>query len=1190
MSGPKIAPDIDRIRKELQQIITSVMGDGLPSIPFDVPILDLGVGSLALVEGMRQVYDRFGVLVSIRRVIEGQVTIGSLALYIEQELNSQGSSKRQGQGDRVTERQVEREIPIAPSQQHLAFLSRYSAEAGAAFHEALAVRLSGAMHGPALHAALEEVGRRYEALRTALNPDGNSLQVCTGEALELIVSTASDDEWEERLSGIVRRPFEQGSRLFRAELLRLAETEHLLVLVGHALVVDQQALIIVLNDIAGLYTAYARDQEAGAPPAVLQWTDYLSMGETPEAKEARRSAERYWSAAFAAGASRSDLPTDRPRPAVKRYAGSRVDLQLPGAVHQQLRSLAASEGLAPDSLLFGAFSILLHRLSDTAHLVLGVESEPLYPDAGLPVVAQTHNMLAPRTEYDPRRSFQGHLRSAAQLLAEANSHRHLSLGELIQILHVPRDQSRSAVFGSAFRSWAEPSLPRFESLQATYVLPPSSGARYDLEMIAVTSDNATRLVFDFSSELFDAATILRWLGGMASLLETGLQKPNEPCGLLPLMSAAEREQVVVRWNETEASFPREQTVLDSIAGQAKQRPDRVAIRFGASSLTYTGLMERVETVAHALRKAGVTKGDRVGILMRRSLDLIPAMLAAWRIGAMDVPMDIGFPAKRIAGLLEDAEPRAVLTNEDLASLLDEKHRALAVLIEQVKQESSAGGAFEPASGSDSAHIIYTSGSTGRPKGVEIRHRALLNVLLATRDYLKFAAGNSMLALTTISFDISATELIMPLMAGGTVDLAEDGLAADGLQLKERIEQRRPSHVQATPSTWKSVLTAGWEGSREICLASAGEALSRDLAEQLLPRCGALWNLYGPTETTVYSSASPVRSAPGEPIRIGSPLPNTRVYILDREYQPVPVGAIGELYIGGEGVAAGYWHRPELTRERFLENPFVPGDRMYRTGDLARFLPDGQIICLGRADDQVKIHGVRVEPGEIETVLRGLPGVQDAAVTSWIDPRGDRQLVAHVIAAGRKTLSSLQIRTELRAQLPEVMIPPHILFTDSFPHTANGKVHRAALPNPEELQPASTQAPREAPSTSTERELARIWGTLLHVDAGIIGRDSDFMDLGGHSLLMTVLMIEVRKVFQISFSLREFFGASTLRKCAALIDDRRRQATLAAADRARLASSRTAEWARQRMLYLQREAELPAYLAPARGLTYRPPAE
>ncbi|HEX8992399.1 MAG TPA: thioester reductase domain-containing protein, partial [Anaerolineales bacterium] len=252
--------------------------------------------------------------------------------------------------------------------------------------------------------------------------------------------------------------------------------------------------------------------------------------------------------------------------------------------------------------------------------------------------------------------------------------------------------------------------------------------------------------------------------------------------------------------------------------------------------------------------------------------------------------------------------------------------------------------------------------------------------------------------------------------------------------------------------------------------------------------------------------------------------------------------------------------------------------------------DGQIICLGRADDQVKIHGVRVEPGEIETVLRGLPGVQDAAVTSWIDPRGDRQLVAHVIAAGRKTLSSLQMRTELRAQLPEVMIPPHILFTDSFPHTANGKVHRAALPNPEELQPASIQAPREAPSTSTEKELARIWGTLLRVDVGIIGRDSDFMDLGGHSLLMTVLMIEVRKVFQISFSLREFFGASTLRKCAALINDRRRQATLEAADRARLASSRTAEWARQRMLYLQREAELPAYLAPARGLSYRPPAE
>jgi non-ribosomal peptide synthetase component F len=304
----------------------------------------------------------------------------------------------------------------------------------------------------------------------------------------------------------------------------------------------------------------------------------------------------------------------------------------------------------------------------------------------------------------------------------------------------------------------------------------------------------------------------------------------------------------------------------------------------------------------------------------------------------------------------------------------------------------------------------------------------------------------MLALTTVTFDISLNELLMPLISGGCVDLGEDGLASDGIKIVERIEQRKPSHVQATPSTWKAVLTAGWKGNDQICLLSAGEVLSRDLAEQLLKRCRTLWNLYGPTETTVYSSASQIISLPQGPIQIGKPLPNTQMYILDKQYQPVPIGTIGDLYIAGTGLAVGYWQQPDLTTKRFVANPFQAGKIMYWTGDLARYLPDGNIICLGRRDDQVKIHGVRVELGEIELALRNIEGVLDALVVSWKDPRGDIQLVGHLIMSD-KDLTPHQLRTQLREQLPEVMIPPFLLFTESFPYTSSGKVLRAALPDP-----------------------------------------------------------------------------------------------------------------------------------------------
>ncbi|MBI3152601.1 MAG: amino acid adenylation domain-containing protein [Chloroflexi bacterium] len=1187
MPNPNGKLNLSQIQNELQQIIIHVKGGDLHSIPDDIPILDLGVGSLALVEGMRQVFDRFGVLVSIRRVIEGQITIGTLALYIEQELNSQQSLKKKLKDSQW---QVERQIQLAPSQQHLGFLSRYSSEAASAFNEALVLRLKGTLHGPALHAAIEEAGNRYESLRTALDAEQNALDIGTGQPLELNASPVSADELDIRLAEIVTNPFEVGRRLFRAELLRISDTEHVLALVGHSLVIEQRALKNILNHIAELYRVFSHDQAAGSPPLALQWTDYLALSKTDEAKEAHRLAEYYWEDVFASGLPRLELPADHPRPPIKKYYGSRADLRLDSVTCKRLLAFADSEGVRPEAVIFAAFTTFVHRLSDLGDIVVGVESESLYLDNNnVPAIANTHNMLPLRMSFDAARSFKEHVQQQGKALEAANKNRHISLGELIQVLQISRDQSRSPLFTTAYRSQKEESAPIFDGLESEFILPPSAGARYDIELIAVfEGKTGIQLVCEYSTELFERETVSRWLNGIAALLDSGLQDSSQSCGLLPVMSSREQQMILTEWNKTEKEYAREKTVLDLIAEQARAGKEAKAIQFGDSALNYSQLMERVEQIASALHQRGVKHGDRVGILMKRSLDLIPAILAAWRLGALYVPMDIGFPKQRIAYMLEDSKAHTVITNKELSNLLGDEFSSVALFVEDVNETNLEETA--PANGADSAYIMYTSGSTGKPKGVEIRHSALVNCLLAVRDYLEFTPGSRMLALTTTSFDISTAEILMPLMSGGCVDLGEDGLVADGLSLMERLEGRKPSHVQATPSTWKAVLAAGWMGNNEMCVFSAGEALSRDLAEALLLKCRAVWNLYGPTETTVYSSAYRVESAPEEPIRIGRPLPNTQMYILDKKYQPVPIGAVGDLYIAGDGLAVGYWQRPELTDERFVANPFAEGKRMYWTGDLARYLPDGNIVCLGRLDDQVKIHGVRVELGEVESALRGIEGVRDAVVVSWKDSRGDLQLVGHVIPNGKNALTAPQIRSQLRERLPEAMIPPYILFAASFPQTANGKVHRAGLPAPDGVAQIPAEKKIEPPATVTEQKVAKTWAGLLGIDLKHIGRESDFMELGGHSLLMTVLMVEVRKLFQVSFKLREFFDASTLEKFSALIDERQKLELDKSNDAGRSASMRSPEWARQRMAFLQREAELPRYLAPARGLIYKPAKE
>ncbi len=1175
------------IRSELLSIIEDVLGETLPPIPDDTPLLDFILSSLALVEGMRRLYEHFGVLVSIRRVVEGQVTLGGLAAYIEQELQQKGQeiAARLESVQQTTGADVRR-IPLAPSQQHAGFLFRYASNASAAFNEAIAVQLAGQVDGVALQSSIETVAARYEALRTSYHPDVDVLIVTSEPSLKLTLSTADIADIPDRLSEAVSRPFGYDEPLFRAELIRADKDLHFLIVVTHALVMDQEALRLVLEEIATGYSAFTRNQELGDLFPALQWTDYLAMGEADLWKEVRSEAEKYWLSQFEDGGPAFELPSDFPRPAIKQYSGSSRSIDLSPALTGRVRARSTEMQMDFEVLIFSVFSLYLARLTSQEELIIGVRSSPLFLDSEQRVVGQTRNMLPVRLSIDFGSAFQTFAHIVRNRVAEADLNRNYSFAELIRTLDIPRDQSRSPLYTAAF-SYQNPGLPpNFLGLSSREHVIPGSNAKYDLELTVLEIGDDVRLGCTYSDELFLEETIDRWLDGLLEMLRQAASAPETICGLLPVMQPDEKQRLIHEINDTEAPLPAGRTVLDLIVKQAEKTPEAVAIRFEESSMSYVSLLRRVRSVAVKLLNAGVGHADRVGILLERSPDMVAALLGVWWVGAQYVPLDLAFPAQRLEYMLEDSGVVKLITRKQHVREIQQIPPEKLLYLSGSPDESTDNQAAEPvARPDDAAYIIYTSGSTGQPKGVQIKQASLLNTMLSVQDHLALGSSDRFLAVTTISFDISTTEVFLPLMTGGTVDIVPDGVIADGQRLASMLRTHKPTIMQATPSTWKSILAAGWQGDGDLVICSAGEALPRSLVEMLLARCRSVWNLYGPTETTVYSTVGAIHSSAAEEVTIGFPLRNTQVYILDERLQPVPFGAVGELYIGGAGLAIGYWQRPALTRERFLPDPFRAGGAMYRTGDLARYRSNGDLLCLGRIDQQVKIHGVRVELGEIETHLRTVPGISDAVVTAWQDSQGSYQLVAHLTADSHPPPATGDIRSRLREALPEVMVPPYMVFHESFPLTENGKIKRSALPGPDIDQQAKKDS--GPPETAVEKSLADAWSRILNIERTIIGRDADFMDLGGHSLLIAPLLLEVRRLFRVSFSMREFFGASTLRALAKLVEDRLESNSGKTNGAQAFGPVRNESWGRQRMDFLAREAELPPSLGPARGVVFKP---
>jgi amino acid adenylation domain-containing protein len=656
--------------------------------------------------------------------------------------------------------------------------------------------------------------------------------------------------------------------------------------------------------------------------------------------------------------------------------------------------------------------------------------------------------------------------------------------------------------------------------------------------LSVDPEIASMMLVEYSTDLFEEETVQRFVRQFLVLLRAMTEKADRPLSALPSLPADELRHVTVLWNETAVDWGDERCVPALVAEQARVRPSAPAVRMDGRVLSFGELEARATALAGVLARRGAGKGTVVAICLDRSPAMVVTLLAILKAGAAYLPLDPDYPQERLLYMLEDSGAVLAATEEKYRALFAAAGIPVVLIDPRTAVAADDGRGVATPQGPDPgdiAYVIYTSGSTGKPKGVEIEHASFTNLLFSMRDRPGCRPGDSLLSVTTLSFDIAGLETFLPLVCGACVDLVSRAVVGDPMLLRKAVEQLRPTIMQATPVSWQMLIESGWEGDPGLRVISGGEPMSRDLARALKKRAGEVWNGYGPTETTIYSTIDRIDDPEG-PITIGRPIANTLVYVLDAGGRPAPIGVPGEMVIGGAGVARGYHGRPDLTADRFVPNPFGPAGRLYRTGDLARWRNDGRLDCLGRLDNQVKVRGFRIEPGEVESVLLEQEGVKQCVVVARDDRSGARALVAYLVSPPGIAPDLSTIREGLRRRLAPHMVPSVFVSLDALPLTPNGKVDRKALPAPEAAGGAlGASTSTIPPATETERMLVALWEELLGRTG--IGTRESFFDLGGHSLLATRLVSRIRETRGVELPVRTVFEASTVTDLATEIDQR-----------------------------------------------------
>jgi amino acid adenylation domain-containing protein len=1028
------------------------------------------------------------------------------------------------------------ELTSTPAQLEM-WLSEQSGDgAGCAYNESFSICLDGHVDEASLRRALQILGEFHEALRGHFSADGQRFVIEPQVVVPVAhhdLSTLPMPEREQQLLRLTTKdsvtPYslEMGP-LVRAAIIRLTGRSCIVLLSAHHAVCDGWSLDVLLSDLGRLYSAFAGGSPLPAPPRHA-FGDYVNYCAAPESLARIEASRAFWHRKLDVLPVPLALPSDGRRPAVRSYGANHAAYAVPAELLTQIRAFARGQGLSTFSVLFSVFSALLHRLSGSSDLIVGIPVAG-HAEAGMEdCVGHLVSLVPVRCVFEAGKSFEMLCRENYSTILDARENAWVGFGEIVRDVHVPRDPSRVPLVAATFTHVQKyaPGKLAFADCSVTYRLNARSFETFELSLNAVEAHDGLEFHAHANSDLYSQEWLSWRLRELECLLRDACRSPSTTIDRLALLPSEERAVIDEKFNDTIREYPRDMSLVGLFEEQLVRTPKAIAVQFGQELITYEELEARANRLAHALRRRGVERGVLVGLCLERSIDMVVALLAVLKAGGGYVPLDPGFPGERLAYMVEDSKLALVVSISKLVAVHGckrDKTIELDTDVSDLKRESRDRLVKDQRaySGDDVAYVLYTSGSTGKPKGVCVHHRAAVNFLSSMQRDPGLRPEDRLLAVTTLSFDIALLELMLPLSVGAQIVLASREQSMDGEALHGLLGTHAITVMQATPATWRLLLASGWKGSAEFKALCGGEALPLDLAEALLDRVGELWNMYGPTETTVWSTCERV-SNPREGITIGRPIANTSVWILDKEMQICPIGVAGEIHIGGDGVALGYLNLPGVTAKRFIPDPFAKesGLRLYRTGDLGRWRNDGKLECLGRMDFQVKVRGFRIELGEIESVLSCHVAVRQAVVMAREDRVGDTRLVAYLIVDG-PGVEEQELRLHARRSLPDYMVPQHFVVVEAFPTTPNGKIDRKALPPPDaQLNVVASRAP----STPTEVRLTEIWKRLLKRDT--IGIDDDFFDVGGHSLLTMTLVSQIEKEFKIRLSLSDVLQSPTV---------------------------------------------------------------
>ncbi|MFZ2649905.1 MAG: amino acid adenylation domain-containing protein [Burkholderiaceae bacterium] len=1119
---------VGKIEATLARIWSEVLG--LERIDRRANFFEVGGHSLLATQVISRVQRDLGIAQSVRAVFESP-TLQGFAARLRVQLDD--AKERLGEQE-APSRIAVRNVPLPTSfPQRRMWLIQQLNPHTTAYNISLALHMAGPFDADAFARGLDIVVNRHEAFRTRI-------EVLAGEPMQFIAeplgapveridlghleAAVRGAAARQMASDMVARPFDLSvAGCHRIAILRIDSQEHVFVWVMHHAIGDQWSFGILLRELRLAYSALIEGRQLQLAPLELDCADFAAWQRGRAGTPANREQLAYWRRHLD-GLSPLALPIDLPRVAPQSGHGGVEQARLAPSAIERLKQLSRREAATPYMTLLACFQLLMSRLSGQDDIAvaapianrLGIHSESL--------VGTLVNTLVMRSDLSGKPSFVELLARVKEVTLQAYANQDTPFEQLVEEIAEQRDSLRAPLVQVSFNLVNAPfSLNGFPNLKIEPFALERRAAQFELA-IGVDLEASGQVNLAYASDLFTQASAERFLGSFMSLVDAVLDDPSRCTAEYDLLGSTQRNELA-RWNAThmrKAAFSNVATLISTTAVKAAARP---ALQDRSTTLSYAQLEAQANRLARELRARGIARGALVGLCVDRSTAMLVALLGILKAGAAYVPLDPAYPAQRLLTMAQDAQLALLVTQSAHTPALNWPRAdslwldADCACIEARDDTALAPDAALDAGANDPAYVIYTSGSTGTPKGVAVSHAGVLNFLASMAREPGLNAGDRLLAVTTLSFDIAVLELLLPLSVGAMVILAGAEQAQDGWALRALLEEHEPSVMQATPSRWRMLLDAGWSGASGIKALIGGEALPLDLAQQLLARTAELWNMYGPTETTVWSTCWRVMQ-PEAGVCIGRPIANTQVHVLDGSGRQCPIGVPGEIYIGGDGVALGYLHRPELTAERFLPDALravteTGGARWYRTGDLGRWRYDGQLEHLGRLDHQVKIRGHRVELGEIEANLGSHAGVARVLVIAREDRPGDPRIVAYLVPRGAMPPAG-ELRDHLRATLPQYMLPQHFIHIDAIPLLPNGKLDRAKLPKPGET-PEETRSSPAALETALEHGIAQVWRRLLNIDG--VGRADNFFDLGGHSLLAMRAVSEIEQSLGLNLSPR-----------------------------------------------------------------------